>query len=73
MENKREKFVRIAESRTNKIIGTIRLLGNLSNKSNYDYSEDDIKQIFNSIENELKNTRAKFSGSSNCDKVFKLK
>ena len=37
METKREKFVRLVEARTNKIIAMIRLLGNCSNKANYDY------------------------------------
>ena len=42
MNEKRERFVRVAESRTNKIIEMIRLLGNCSNKSNYEYDEKDI-------------------------------
>ena len=36
-ETKREKFVRIAEARTNKIINMIQLLGNCSNQSLYEY------------------------------------
>lgn len=44
MESKREKFVRLAEARTNKIIDMIRLLGNCSNKSNYDYTDADIQK-----------------------------
>lgn len=39
-ESKKEKFIRIAEARTNKIIDMIRLLGNCSNTSTYDYSKD---------------------------------
>ena len=42
-ETKKEKFVRIAEARTNKIIDMIKLLGNCSNKAVYDYSKEDIK------------------------------
>ncbi len=38
-ENKREKFVRLAENRTNRIIDQIELLGNLSNTSAYEYSK----------------------------------
>ena len=33
-ETKREKFVRIAEARTNKILNMIQLLGNCSNTLN---------------------------------------
>lgn len=52
-ESKREKFVRIAEARTNKIINMIQLLGNCSNQSLYDYSQKDITKIFNTIQAEL--------------------
>ena len=57
-ETKKEKFVRIAEARTNKIIDMIKLLGNCSNKAVYDYSKEDIKMIFSAIEDELKIARA---------------
>lgn len=63
-ETKRERFVRIAEARTNKIIDMLKLLGNCSSTTNYDYTEADIKKIFNAIEAELKNTKTKFNGSN---------
>lgn len=63
-ESKRERFVRLAEARTNKILDMLKLLENCSNKSNYEYTDDDIKKIFGAIERELKNTRAKFNGSN---------
>ena len=62
-ETKRECFVRLAEARTNKILDMMKLLGNCSNKSNYDYTDEDVKKIFGAIEKELKNTKAKFSGA----------
>lgn len=62
-ETKRERFIRVAEARTNKILDMLKLLGNCSNKSNYDYSEDDVKKIFAAIDKETKNAKAKFNGS----------
>lgn len=62
-ESKRERFVRLAEARTNKILDMMKLLGNCSSKTNYDYTEEDVKKIFGAIEKELKNTKAKFNGS----------
>jgi len=76
MENekmKRERFVKIAENRTNKIISMIKLLGNCSNKNNYKYDEDDIKQIFCAIDNELRITKSRFQEAQNNKKEFKLK
>lgn len=43
---KEENFKRLAENRTNKIIDMLHLLGNLSNTSNYSYSEEQVKTIF---------------------------
>jgi len=60
MESKRDRFKRIAENRTNKIINMIDLLGNCSNKNNYEYTDDDIKNIFNAIESSLKMSKMKF-------------
>jgi len=59
-ETKREKFVRIAEARTNKIIDMIQLLGNCSNASAYEYTAADIDKIFSAIDSELKEARKKF-------------
>lgn len=60
-EIKKERFLKIAENRTNKILQTLRLLGNCSNTNNYSYNEKQIKKIFSVIEEELKNTKSKFN------------
>ena len=74
-ESKRDRFVRIAEARTNKIIDMVQLLGNCSNKGTYDYSKEDVKKIFAAIENELKNAKAKFDigESEGKEKKFTLR
>ena len=59
-ETKRERFIRLAEARTNKILDMMRLLGNCSSTTNYEYTDEDVKKIFNAIEKELKITKAKF-------------
>ena len=61
MKNKREKFVRIAEARTNKIINMIQLLGNCSNQSLYEYSQKDVNKIFNTIQTELDEAKKRYS------------
>lgn len=60
-ETKRDKFVRLAEARTNKIIDMIQLLGNCSNSSAYDYSQQDVEKIFAAIEAELREAKKKFN------------
>lgn len=72
-ETKRERFVRIAEARTNKIIEMIRLLGNCSSKSSYEYTDEDIRKIFNALERELRNSKNKFMGIETREEKFRLK
>lgn len=60
-ESKRDRFVRLAEARTNKIIDLIKLLGNCSNTGAYDYTQQDIEKIFSAIEAELKEARKRFN------------
>ena len=72
METKRERFVRIVENRTNKIIDMLRLLGNCANKSNYDYTESDVQKIFNTLEKELKAAKLKYVSLGADDDKFRL-
>lgn len=72
-ETRRERFTRVAEARTNKILEMIRLLGNCSNRTTYQYDEDDIKKIFNAIEKELRETRSKFSTLDGKGEKFTLR
>ena len=60
-ETKRDKFVRLAEARTNKIIDMLQLLGNCSNTSAYDYTQADVENIFNAIENEVREAKKKYN------------
>ena len=71
-ETKEERFIRIAEARTNKILHKLRLLGNCSNKANYEYTDEDVKKIFGVLEKELKNTRMRFQETSNSESKFTL-
>lgn len=60
-ENKRERFVRLAETRTNKIINMVQLLGNCSNTSAYEYTDADVEQIFGAIEASIREAKKKFT------------
>ena len=60
----RDRFVRMAERRVNRIMDALKKLGDCSNQRNYDYSNTDIKKIFEKIEKKLKETKLKFQGTS---------
>ena len=69
----RERFVDLAEKRTEKAISTIRLIGNLSNKRNYEYTQEDVEKITYALQKELRTLKNRFSEDSNSsEKKFKL-
>lgn len=69
-ETRADRFKRLASQRTNAIIDKLRLLGNLSNKSNYEYSDEEVDKIFRAIDFQLRVIKAKFSGGKKME--FKL-
>ncbi len=69
----RKKFVELAEKRVTRAIKDIRLIGNLSNRSNYTYDEDDARKIIKALKTELDALKARFdvTGGSQ-EQIFKL-
>ena len=59
-ETKEEKFIRLAEARVNKILSMMRLLGNLSSTGFYQYSRDQVEQIFTALQLELIKDKMRF-------------
>ena len=57
---KRERFLRVASARTEKLLNLTRLLGNCANTSNYSYTEEEVNHIFKSIREELDIQETKF-------------
>jgi hypothetical protein len=53
-ETRQQRFKRLAIYRTNAVLEKLRILGNLSNKTNYDYSEEEMKKIFKAVDQQLK-------------------
>ncbi len=70
-ENRDDRFKRIAAKRTNDIIVKIRLLGNCSNRSSYNYDELQVNRIFSTLDRELKAAKARFTYTK-LKKEFKL-
>lgn len=58
--NDREKFVNLAQARVNRAIKDIQLIGNLSNRSNYDYTDEDVSKIFKVLGEEVAACRKRF-------------
>ena len=58
---KRNRFVRLAENRVSRAINSIRLIGNLSNKSNYSYTDADVRAIISALQSEINNLKGQFN------------
>ena len=72
IEEKRESFISLAESRTNKAMDTIKLIGNLSNRSYYDYTPDQVNAIFSALQSELTTQKKKYDLALNKKRKFRL-
>lgn len=62
-ESKPNRFRRVAEARVNKIIKMMRLLGNCSNPAVYTYTEDQVQQIFTTLQAELSRAQNRYAKS----------
>jgi len=60
METKHDRFKRLARLRGERILNDLRLLGNLANRNNYEYSDSEVKALFSAIDEELKIARFSF-------------
>ena len=69
---KRERFIRIVESRVNKILSNLDNLGKCSNKRNYEYSQDEVRKIFREIDRKVKEIRLQFQSTNGRNSKFKL-
>lgn len=72
MNDKQENFKRIAENRVNKIIDMISKLENLNNTSFYEYSDEQMENIFKAIQKELDKQKELFNKSKKSKKRFEL-
>lgn len=72
VDTKRQKFVELAEARVNKTLKDLQLIGNLSNRSAYEFDEADIRKVFNTLQKALDTAKSRFSRSDGGTGEFKL-
>ncbi len=73
MRDKRKKFIELAEARVTRAIRDVRLIGNLSNRSAYLYTEEDVRKIFRALIKEIETARARFGeGGTGGEGEFRL-
>lgn len=57
---KKAKFIKLAESRTNKAIEAINSISKLANPYNYEYQEQEVKAIFKALKNAIDSAQSDF-------------
>jgi len=62
---KRERFKRLAQSRTNTVLKKLDVLGNCSNRNAYEYNEEDVEKIFSAISRKVREVKARFTFPEN--------
>ncbi len=72
-ETKKQRFERISKARKDKIIDTLRLMENCSNKSNYEYTQDEITDIFDELAKAVEDAREKFASNSTQKRINMFK
>lgn len=60
VRDRRAKFVELAQGRVNRAISHIRLIGNLANRTNYEFDDDDARKIVKALQREVDALKAKF-------------
>jgi hypothetical protein len=72
-EKDRSKFVILAEKRVRRTLKDLKLIGNLSNRSNYSYTEEDVKKIARALQNAVNEVKARFERKGEEEEIeFKL-
>jgi hypothetical protein len=66
---RREKFVKLAENRTRNAIKAIRVIGKLGNKNAYQFDESDVQKIVRALNKEVEALKARMSSASGKDSV----
>ena len=59
-ESKADRFRRLGERRVTQALHLLRLIGNLANRNNYQYTEDQVRQIVEVLENEMRQLKHRF-------------
>ena len=74
IKEREEKFIMLAEKRVQKALRAIRLVKNLSNRSNYSYTDRDAAKITRALLHEVQNVRVAFrDGGKESTEEFKLR
>lgn len=69
-ESKADKFIRLGEYRVNKVMDAVARLEHLANRSNHEYTEEQVEAMFSIIETKLAEVKGRFAPKKGKDDTF---
>lgn len=70
---KRKKFRELAESRTNKALDSVARIGNLSNRSLYEWEDTEVRKVIKALKDAVSEVETRFaSPKGKAESKFKL-
>ncbi len=71
--DKRAKFLELAQKRMSNALHDIRLVGNLSNRSAYEYTEKDVQKMVKALEEGITEMKMRFRNPASTGRIeFKI-
>jgi hypothetical protein len=70
---RRERFENVASRRVQKVMDFLDSLANCANRTNYEYTDDDVKKMFSALREKLKMTESAFGSALNKTEKNKFK
>lgn len=71
-KSKKDKFIELAETRVPKALKQIAMVGNLSDKTKFEYTDKQVKQIYDALTESLNRMKARFENGEEKEESFKL-
>ena len=62
--DKATKFVELANKRVNKAIKDLKLIGNLANRKNYEFTDEQVKKIIKALQKEIDSIKQTFRSTA---------
>ena len=63
-DSKHERFVRLANARVNAALKALELVGNLSNRVNYEYDDQEASKIVKVLREQVEHIKGKFANGA---------
>lgn len=70
---RRERFENVASRRVQKVMDFLDSLANCANRTNYEYTDEDVRKMFSALKEKLKLTESAFGNALNKTEKNKFK